>query len=415
MKKLSEVIGDVKKNYGEGTVVQADRGKALQLSRFSTGIFDLDVAIGGGIPWGRMIRLFGPESSCKTGTCLKTLASAQRYCRYCRKLFMPDRSTGELLCGCDNSCIQCGKDYKKVLFESQELSTDHDLDYSKIFDDYTCGCTYKENKKSEAKPVIKNRCGLMRGAFFDVEGTWDSSWARKLGVDTSITYVVQPEYCEQGIDIIDALLRSKEVDVVIVDSLAAMTPSIEIEESVEKQQMGVAAKLINKAMRKWVSSINRRGANSTMKPVMLVINQERDNIGSYFGGSVQPGGRGQKFAASIDIKFKKCKYDDSDVHSWATVHGTIPKNKTAVPRQEFSFRFYLRDAADGSKTGDTKEYKIVLNRAKEVEIITKKGSKFLYKDKEFPTLKGLSEFMRMNDHMFVQLRKETMDKFLSLY
>ena len=408
--KLRALLNEITNQYGEGSVAQANKAKGTEVIRFSSGVFALDRALGGGFVWGRFHRVIGPESGCKTGICLKTVASAQRYCRYCRCMFVPDEN-GELMCACPKMCFDCQMPYRMTEYD-HSLDNSEVFDWERLHDAWVCDCLTDAKRKSDRVPVETNRCSPIRTAWFDAEGCYDRRWSEALGVDNELVYVLQTEYAEQGIDIVDAMLRSGEIDLIIIDSLAALTPTVEIEETAERQQMGVAARLINKAVRKWTSAINEHGINRLAKPAIIAINQEREKIGGY-GGKVTPGGKGQQYASSIDVRCGSAKYEmKSEVAVYADVQGFIKKNKTYVPRLEFSFRFYLTKYK-GNRPGDTYEESVVFDNALDYGVITREKNKYYYGDLVWSTQKEVKELFEEDPWFMQQIRNETMDRILN--
>jgi recombination protein RecA len=227
----SEMVKKLKKKHGEMALIRASDFKVQDVPRIPTGVFDLDYALGGGFPAGRISTLYGPKSSGKTTIFLKTIANAQQMCSDCFTFI--DEEKGRCVCG-----------------ECREF-------------------------------VI---------AFLDVEGALDIPWARKMGVDTEQMMIDIPEYAEAALDIGEALLRSGEVDILVLDSLAFPTPAKEIEVSVEKDLMGTQPRLIGKGVRKFLSAINGVGKESGRRPTVFFTNQIRYKLGVMFGDpETQPG------------------------------------------------------------------------------------------------------------------------------
>ncbi|MCB7129866.1 MAG: hypothetical protein J3T61_10065, partial [Candidatus Brocadiales bacterium] len=254
------LIKEIRKKFGEDAILRASEVAQTQRIRIPTGIFALDAAVGGGIPKGRVTLVTGGFSATKTSLCLKMAAEAQKRCRYCMGLFKYE-----------------------VLNEEGDIQ---------IIRPCKCG-------ESIPNMVI----------YADVEGTVDFyDYAPKLGFDPRIALVTQPDYAEQGIDVIDALVRSGDADLVVVDSIAALVPTTEIEKSAEKWQQGLGARLINKFCRKLSSGLNSLGSRNMQKPAVVFINQERMMIGMMYGDpTVIPFGKGQEFTASLWIVLKAGK------------------------------------------------------------------------------------------------------------
>lgn len=254
------LLKQIRKKFGPDAILRASEIAQTQKIRIPTGIFALDAAIGGGIPKGRVTLITGGFSSTKTSICLKVAAEAQKRCRICMGLFKYD-----------------------VLNDEGDI---------KIIRPCKCG-------ESVPNMVI----------YADVEGTVDFyDYAPKLGFDPRIALVTQPDYAEQGIDVVDALVRSGEADLIVVDSIAALVPTTEIEKSAENWQQGLGARLINKFCRKLSSGLNSLGSKNMQKPAIVFINQERVTIGLMYGDpTVIPFGKGQEFTASLWIVLKAGK------------------------------------------------------------------------------------------------------------
>lgn len=293
---LKDLMKSINKRYGDSCFVQASNSEKLNTrKRIETGIMSFDLALGGGVPLGTIITLKGEFSSGKSALAHRIGASFQRTCRNCGN---PRVIWNEALQ--DGAEVQCCDDPQP-----------------------------------------------MRVVWFDAEGSYQNSWASRLGMDSDNTYVIRTEFAEQGIDVADAVIRSGECDLLVVDSVAALTPSVEIEESSEKWQVGVHARLMNKAMRKWVSAQNAVGMSKVVPPTILLINQIRMKIGVMYGNpETSPGGKGLDFAASVICKVKRKGYVEDKSGSapfGQDMEVTVLKNKTAPPNRSCLFSLYFRD------------------------------------------------------------------------
>lgn len=293
---FKDLMKSINKRYGDNCFVQASQSEKLNVRRrIETGIMSFDLALGGGIPMGTIITLKGEFSSGKSALAHRIGASFQRTCRNCGNPMV-----------IWNEIIQDG---------------------GKV----TC-C-------EEPEP--------MRVVWFDAEGSYQNGWAERLGMDAENTYVIRTEFAEQGIDIADAVIRSGECDLLVVDSVAALTPSVEIEESSEKWQVGVQARLMNKAMRKWVSAQNAVGMSKVVPPTILLINQIRMKIGVMYGNpETSPGGKGLDFAASVICKVKRKGFVEDKSGSapfGQDMEVVVQKNKTAPPNRSCLFSLYFRE------------------------------------------------------------------------
>ena len=261
------------------------------------------------------------------------------------------------------------------------------------------------------------KCGDSAGfrvVWFDAEGVWSKKWAEKFGVVLPWTYVIRTEFAEQGIDTADALLRSGEFDLLVVDSIAHLTPMKEIEESTENWQMGLAARLVNKGLRKWISAMTAAGAKGRI-PTMILINQIRYNIGGWGNPEVTPGGKGQDFASSLDLYLKQDKKEDikgflyeGDKTVAMNTHFAVSKSRVCPPKLEGKYRMWVADTVNG-KTGDTDDVAVVFGYAKKYGLLKKEKTESVLLGKKFKTQKAVLEEMYANDAYFKEVRDATLE------
>jgi len=288
IKALDIAVGQIEKQFGKGSIMRLGQNKAIgPVDVISTGALSIDYALGiGGVPRGRVIEIFGPESSGKTTLALQVIAEAQK--------------TGGL------------------------------------------------------------------AAFVDAEHALDAAYAKKLGVDIDNLLVSQPDNGEQALEIVEVLIRSNSVDVVVVDSVAALVPKAEIEGDMGEAQMGLQARLMSQALRKLT------GAVSKSKTSLIFINQLREKIGVMFGNpETTTGGRALKFYSSVRIDIRRIGAikDGEDVVGNRT-RIKIVKNKMAPPFREAEFDIMYGEGV--SREGD------LIDIAVEHKIIEKSGAWFAY-------------------------------------
>jgi recombination protein RecA len=285
--KEQSLLADIQKKFGEGIIGKAGDIGYRSLPRLPTGLFALDLALGGGWAKHRMNIIWGSQSSCKTYLMLKMIALVQKLEFYTN---LPFDGTG--------------RKYKI--------------------------------------------------AYVDVEGALDFDWATKIGVDLSDLYYVRPESAEQAADIVESLFSSGVFDIVVLDSLAAMTPEAELDGDMTDQQPGSHARVNNKMFRKVQASMNAiYNKDGEEAPTFFVINQERHKFGVTFGSNkTKPGGRGQDFYSTMELHTysKGMQYFDKEhtMPKFGLFGFKVEKNKAAPPKVEGSFMLAVADDPEGS-------------------------------------------------------------------
>jgi recombination protein RecA len=289
LKALQLTIDKLEKQYGKGTVMKMNDKSVEPIEALSSGSLGLDIALGiGGYPTGRIIEIYGPESSGKTTLSLHAIAESQK------------------------------------------------------------------------------RGGI--AAFIDAEHAFDKSYAEKLGIDVENLLVSQPDDGEQALEIADALIRSGAIDIILIDSVAALVPKAEIEGDMGESKMGLQARLMSQALRKLTGTINKTGC------VCIFINQLREKIGVMFGNpETTTGGNALKFYASVRLDIRRIgqlKEGNDIVGNRTKVK--IAKNKVAPPFRTVEFDIIYGDGV--SKVGE------IVDLGVDLEIVKKSGSWFSYND-----------------------------------
>ncbi len=310
MKAIEAAVGQIEKQFGKGSIMRLGGKDAVAaVPAISTGSISLDFALGiGGVPRGRVIEIFGPESSGKTTLTLQIIAEAQRL-------------------------------------------------------------------------------GGM-AAFVDAEHALDATYAKKLGVDLENLLVSQPDNGEQALEIVEVLVRSNSVDVVVVDSVAALVPRAEIEGEMGEAQMGLQARLMSQALRKLT------GVVSKSKTCLIFINQLREKIGVMFGNpETTTGGRALKFYSSVRIDIRRIgAIKDGDVVVGGRTRVKVVKNKVAPPFREAEFDVMYGEGI--SKEGD------LLDLAVERKIVDKSGTWFAFNGERLGQgRENVKQFLRDNPEM----------------
>ncbi len=317
---LERALGQIEKTYGKGSIMRLDGDPRNVIPGISTGTLSLDLALGGrGVPRGRIVEIFGPESSGKTTLALTIAANAQK------------------------------------------------------------------------------KGGV--AAFIDAEHALDPQWAKLLGVNLQDMLLSQPDTGEQALEICELLVRSNAVDVVVVDSVAALIPRAEIEGEMGDTHVGLQARLMSQAMRKLT------GAISKSSTTVIFINQIREKIGVMFGSpETTPGGRALKFYSSVRVDIRRTgAIKDGDQNVGNRVRARVVKNKIAPPFRDAEFDIMFNEGI--SATGD------LLDLAVTDDVVNKSGAWFSYGDIRLGQGRENSKvFLKENPDLFDEIRKAVMVK-----
>ncbi|HUU59116.1 MAG TPA: hypothetical protein VMZ50_06200, partial [Phycisphaerae bacterium] len=322
---------------------------AQDIRRIPTGIFVVDYATGGGVPVGRMTMVYGQKSSGKSSLLAKLAANAQRLCRHCHGPVVTET--------------------KEVTVEQVRRQPDGTVANVKVQIpkeipvDCVNECRVAPESDEEGKKKRAVWPGRMNVVWIDAEGTFDYKFYTAFGVDCEAVYVVTTDYGEQAIDIADAVMQTRECDLLIVDTVAHLVPKVERETSAEEMQVGVQARMVNKALRKWVGTQNELTNQGETACTIILVNQLRQKIG-IFPVFVKPGGVGQDFATSVDIQLwqKELKFDTQGRPLWQDTRFAVEKNKTGIPKMEGRYRICLKEHP-GRLPGDTWDDEVTFDAA----------------------------------------------------
>lgn len=322
MKALGLAMDQITKQFGDGSIMKLGEAHRADVELIGSGSLSLDLALGGGYPKGRIIEIYGPESSGKTTLTLHAIAEVQK------------------------------------------------------------------------------RGGT--AAFIDAEHALDPAYAKKLGVDTANLLVSQPDNGEQALEICETLVRSNAVDIIVVDSVAALVPQAEIEGDMGDAHMGLQARLMSQALRKLTGIINKS------KATVIFINQIRMKIGVMFGNpETTTGGNALKFYASqrVDIRrIGQIKVGEEIIGNRTKVK--VVKNKIAPPFRSAEFDIMYNEGI--SRTGD------VLDLAVQHGIVGKSGAWFDYKDGKIGQgREATKEYLKQNPKVLEEIEKETRKKVIT--
>lgn len=321
LKAIENAMGQIEKQFGKGSIMKLGENSSLKIETISTGCLDLDIALGvGGVPKGRIIEIYGPESSGKTTVALHIAAEAQKI------------------------------------------------------------------------------GGAV--AFIDAEHALDPSYARRLGVDTENLIISQPDTGEQGLEIAEALVRSGAIDVIVVDSVAALVPRAEIEGEMGDSHVGLQARLMSQALRKLTGTIQKTGC------VAIFINQLREKVGVMFGNpETTTGGRALKFYSSVRLDIRRIdsiKQGESVVGNRTRVK--VIKNKVAPPFKQAEFDIMYNEGI--SRTGN------IVDVGVKEGMVQKSGAWFSYGDIRLGQgRENAKQYLKDNPEIALEIENKIREKY----
>lgn len=320
LKALKLTMEKIDKDYGKGSIMKLGDKETVEMDSISSGSLGIDIALGiGGFPRGRVIEIYGPESSGKTTIATHAIAEAQKKGGIC--------------------------------------------------------------------------------AFIDAEHAFDASYAKKLGVDIDNLLISQPDYGEQALEIADRLISSGAVDLVVVDSVAALVPKAELEGEMGDSKMGLQARLMSQALRKLTATINRTGC------CIIFINQLRDKIGVMFGSpETTTGGNALKFYASIRLDIRRIsQIKDGDVAIGNRARVKVVKNKVSPPFRQAEFDIIFGEGI--SKAGE------LVDLGSDHGIIQKSGSWYSYESNKLGQGRdAVKQLLLDNPEMALEIEKKIVEK-----
>jgi RecA/RadA recombinase len=390
--KLDGLMKAMRKEHGDDSVRPASELLPV-VARIPTGIFYLDYATGGGIPIGRTSMVYGKKSAGKSSLLAKVVANAQKMCRKCH---------GPVIFETENVV--------RTVFET-DLASHKVIEVKKEgVRNIAVDCVNKCRvvKEGSTKKVFPGRKIVV---WIDAEGTYSPAFYEYFGVDNEDIYLITSEDGEQAVDIADASIRTGEVDVLLVDSIAHLVPKKEREKKAEDVLVAVQARLINRAMRLWTASLNELEAKGLGGDCSIfLVNQIRTMIGQNYTADTLPGGLGQAFATSLDIKLKQkeFRFDLTGRPIWMETEFAIEKNKCGVAKMEGHYKMCVTEHP-GRKPGDTWDDEAVADAAQQNGFVVKQGGKFIVLDKTFDTEEDFKRELFQRGDFYEVLRSRVLD------
>jgi len=252
----------------------------------------------------------------------------------------------------------------------------------------------------------------MKVVHLDVEGTFDFDWAKDIGIDLEELIFARPEIAEQAIDMSIGLLDTGEVDLLVLDSIAAMEPAKEYVESSEKDMISPLARLVNKMVRKFVSVMNKQARVNKRVPTILLVNQVRQNISPFYAEKdALPGGMACGFVTSLEIRKSVVKYqvsDDEEDPHWVELKYEISKSKVSKPRVTGSYYLLLNDSL--KKRGSIYEEDHILSMAVRCNLVKQSGHYYEFDLQKFPSRKDAITYLINNSEVLETLKSELLSR-----
>jgi len=397
--KLTQVAKTLQAKYGSGAIGRGDSTPSED-RRMTTGSLRLDAVLGGGIRVGWVTSFYGEKSGGKSTTAIRCMGIAQRHCR---------------------NCLRLVKDVESVPPEG--VATE-DIKTARWGATGTCSCyaeglyqpdappketgespkVYRERTEAWFEKLKSNSYEEMVCVWIDMEHSFDKGWAVRLGLDTRRLLYVRPESAEEALDIIAGLIGTIEVDMLCIDSLANLTPTKELTDSMEQWQQGLQARLLNKGIRKLITG-SSAVANEHRTITQIWINQVRDKITMFGDPTVKPGGKGQEFAVHAEVKFGKSKVETEAEQYGAkdevikiprteTFSFKCTKNRTAATKDSEGFYVQRMRDTEAGKAGEVMDGEEVFTLAMHYLVDTSKKGAYRLADREYTSQKAIATDLR---------------------
>jgi len=412
--KYDAITRKAQEEFGPNAVVPGSDARMSPCARIPTGIFYVDLVAGGGVPVGMVTEIYGKASAGKSSLAAKVVVSAQGLCRACygptiteaREVEVPTverHPDGTITRSMKTVTKQIPVDCVNKCRPGQEAGKEKEKEKT------------KGKAKGEKKAGRKREgawSGRVKTCWVDAEGSFDRAFYEQFGMDCDDVSIVKAETGEQAIDFVDAAIRTGEIDLVVIDSLAALTPKKEREISAGDIQVALQARLFNRAMRLWNASLTELQAKGFAAVcTILLINQVRAKI-SFMPIDTKPGGQGQDFASSLDIKLRQMnfKFDTSGRPLWQTSSFQVEKNRVGEPKRQGEFRLCVTPHP-GRNPGDTWDDEVVADAAQAQGFVTTNDDGSLtVLERAFPDEQAFRAEMHQRAGLYRELRVRVLDR-----